>query len=179
MRIKGVIMDSKRDLFEALKVLAPSAIPKECKAAIEWNEDDQMYIDNGHNDGRCKCGCQDKECEEREEELQVARVAEWDIDEAHELLHDFSRCNKYGLKLYTWPCCSKLNNKKWIIGQILDSTPDVGNILNEVSVVEKSKDMSSEKQEILLYFGDIKIIFMLNDPKRSKALSSTTKFLSL
>lgn len=161
-RIRGVVFDSQRDLYEAIKVLAPLSLPDAMNdGVIEWNEDSQMYIDNGHNDGRCKCGCQETESEEREEELTKKlfenEFKEWANDD-YGLIDDFAKYSEHNLSLFTWACCSECRRNTWVIGELQKSTPDMNTTVD--SVVEDA--MSPEKERILMYFGKVKTVSMLN-----------------
>lgn len=140
-KIVGVVMNSPHDLFEAFKVLVPNAVPPYW---TYFTDDDLMYIENGHNDGRCQCGCQEREQEEREDEIRAEmNIINWDNKKRH-IFETFDN-NTHGLHLYSWPETSVHREKKWIIG-------------NEL--INGTNNHFRDQARVLKYFGEIQTIDM-------------------
>lgn len=71
--------------------------------------------------------------------------------------------NETDFILWTWPCCSILNGKKWVLG--FDTNPvraHVDCIFNEVVEFEQDEDLD-RRLRVLEQFGKIRSILMLND----------------
>jgi len=76
---------------------------------------------------------------------------------------------KMGVDVITWPCCSKLNHKKYIIGTVVE-TVDINNDMfnNVISPPKITADIDSELLEKLMRYGDyldveLSTVMMIDD----------------
>ena len=166
LQLEGIVMDT--DAFhEFTKTYAPTSattlrdyISKEvdCEGA-------RRYIENGHTHKGVitSCYCKSKTVQERRDDIIkditadiIGPFLDWVNDE---LPHQ--------LQVFTWPCCSNLSNKMYVVGIVaMKVKTNIDKIFNSVVTAEKGivhKKLDPAQEEFLKQHGDITTVLMLDD----------------
>jgi hypothetical protein len=171
LHLEGIVMDT--DAFhEFTKAYAPKAVATS-RDSIEKelvSEYSNQYIENGHphKEGETlqwdlNCGCKSKTVQERRDEV----IKDITADIAGEFLDWVKEELPHQLKVFTWPCCSDLNNKMFVVGIVaMKVKTNIDKIFNSVVTADKAvvhKKLAPGQEEFLKQHGDITTVLMLDD----------------
>ena len=166
LQIDGIVMDTDK-LYKFIEVHAPKALITS-RDSIEQelaNEESRRYIENGHpHKGEIlDCDCKSKTVQERRDDI----VRDVTADIAGDFLDWVNEELPHQLQVFTWPCCSDLNNKMFVVGIVtVEVKTNIDKIFNSVVTAEKAlvhKKLDPTQEEFLKQHGDITTVLMLDD----------------
>lgn len=76
--------------------------------------------------------------------------------------------HKDKVRIYTWPCCSELSFKKFVVGRNIVKNPQsfINKIFNEVVTVGnelETNPLTCEEKTMLSAYGPVQVVLMLDD----------------